>query len=264
MPSHLGSHRSILTPTTVPTLTVPPLPTLSLSPVLQLDASNAGSLTTSGGLVSAWTDLVTGTYQFTATLLLRPTLVSSVYGPFSLPTVRFNGSANYMIGSAVLAAMNGTALTLILIAANTSGTGGYFFDNDALAALTTGFGVFVSSTPAWDFVTGDGTTAHGLTKTLVNGKLCMFIGEQDGAASGAIPGSKNQGIYLDSNTLAASGTFGYTAQTTVPPTLGGSSAVVGSHLLTGDICEVIGFGGALTNADVNNLHFYARSKWGTL
>lgn len=263
MPLHVGTHRSFLTPgASAVAATVPSLPTLSQSPVFRVDFSNAASITQSGGLISAATDLITGTYQCTAAGALRPSAIASAYGPFSLSCARFGGT-QYLTGASVLSVLNGTSHTIVCFIKQTSGTGAHWFGNSS-NALNNGFSVTTQSTPRWDYVVGINTSASGiLGPSTIPLQMQMVVGVQDIAGSGVIPGNKNQGIYVDSNTLSASGTAAYSANTTIAPTLGCASYALGTHIITGDIGEIIGYGTPLTTSDINNLHFYGRTKWGT-
>lgn len=267
MPFFARAKRLGIFPSIVPS-SIPTLPTVSVgAPVFNLDMGAASPVVFgTGSLVSQWNDQSGNSNHYSqATGGAQPTYVASVYGPFSLPCLRFAG-AQYLQTSGLIANLDlSTGVSLVVIAKWASGTNTRVFANST--AANTGFSVQINTTAGgqWRWNTGFTTSTNNVDDSTATGALQMVIGEQDSSGGGAIGSGFYQGLYVDSSTLANHGTqVLYVPNTTGAnhPTVGATTT--GTAFFTGDVCQVIGYSAPLTNADVVLIHTYSQQKWGTV
>lgn len=264
MPMFTGTRNALLTPKVVgiPT-TLPNITSATLA--LWLDANNAASITSSGGLVSAWADQSASVAVFSqGTGSAQPSVVTNVYN--GLPTIRFDG-ARYLVAAALIAGLDQTAgFTILCVCARASGTTARILGNGT--GVNSGWSLATSSSgPNWELRTGYTTSVAVLGDGSCGTTLKMVIGVEDSAGSGTyLPAGKYQGIYVDSSTAATTGTqSAYTVNSTAltHPVVGGNASSLGANLFTGDICEMIGYNGPITASEVGLLRTYCQNKWGT-
>jgi hypothetical protein len=212
------------------------------------DASNAGSITQSGGLVSQWNDLSGNGYHLTqGTGSLQLTTGANTQNSLNVLTT---DGTNYMTNASLTTAP-GTARTL-LVAANVADTSKRTFIGPTSSGglncyTTTGGGgflqlgmdkSFVSAYPGDTNVTSPATW-HVFEFELQNGTSQHYW--VDGASTGTGSGT---------TTLGATSTFQMGANE-------------GGEMFSGYIAEILIYDAVLSTGDRQTVEAYLKAKWGT-
>lgn len=211
---------------------------LSLSPILWLDASDAATITSSGGLVSQWSDKSTGAKHATATGTARPTTGATTQN--GLNVLDFEGTNNIMSSAVtasqpwtafVVAKSNATPLEYRAAFAGTS-VRMYALDKDnaykryVFAGLIF-YGATISYT-SWSVVA---------VKINTTSSVIYLNGASDGtgnSGSGSLADCRIGGVPENSQ-----------------------------NRWKGSIAEIILYGSAMSDTDRQAVEAYLKAKWGT-
>lgn len=214
----------------------------SLSPDAWYDASDAASITSSGGLVTQWNDLSGNARHGTAAAAARPTTGSATMN--GLNVLVFDGNATVLtVASSTMAPKT------VFVVAKSTGTPrvqGHLYRHgystafiirhngtgqNALLALSSGTILSVSS------VTGL-TSAHYLTAQNNGSALTIRKnGAQAGTTAAAAQGSITDVAYI------------------------GGVPVGINEFFTGQIAEIVVFATSLATADRDSMESYLAAKW---
>lgn len=239
---------------------------LSLSPALWLDASDAATITSSGGSVSEWRDKSgNGRTVTQGTSTAQPTTGTATQN--GLNVLSFDGGDS--LGNATLSAFNflhdGTVHIIALVARSTTNSRMYFGNTDAIAAR--GSFLFRTSTAALN---------HSIVGTAVsvvgNVTSASFIGSGYElltilATPLASPAANRSIIYKAAGSAVQNNTATGTASTsnaTWPFRVGASmsSATTTAYQMVGQIAEIVVVTGVnATEANRVALRDYLNTKW---
>ena len=221
---------------------------------LWLDASDIGTLTLSGGAVTAWADK--SGQANNATAGTAPTLATNAYLSATSAglgrVMRFDGAGSYL--NVNLGALNGSPYTIIALEVNGGKTNNsYFIGNTGGAldqALHMGYPDATGKTfrlGQWsdDLITYSSLVSSTTTPRLWSGKLDTTAGHF---------------LYLNGAQVASSAS---TAPVTGNLASGhiGSGFNTGNTLYRGDLAEIAVYSRALSDTERNQVEGYMNSKW---
>ena len=229
------------------------------------DASDAASITSSGGLISQWNDKSGNGYHATASGALRPTLTSSYLN--GNPVVTFGGS-QYLTATT---SQTSNAFTHFIVAAKTSASSGAPNEYSRLLSLWNtdgaGAGADYTSTDAFllswyssstfSGVAGPGSAVYRNSTSIAATKLSIGTPHLSLVKLDGI----NVTHTLDSDTVT--GTTSSTAVNANRQTIGaGGSGGGGDQFLIGWVAESIMYNKVLNSTEVGTITNYLRAKWG--
>ena len=220
--------------------------------LLWLDASQIVGLN-DGDPVSTWTDLSYNNGDATqSTGSKKPTFKIAVQNGRN--AVRFDGVDDY-IENSIWTGLSGVSAATVLAVCRTTTANDYAFAWHSLDRMRVmqGTGQTAFSTAS---ATIYGSYPQASTSTLVN--TCIY----DGSASG---NANRLRTWIDGSqqTLSFTGTVPATLDAGNGHTVGGQTGGGGGYDWSGDVCEVIVYGSALSDANRQLLESYLRTKWGT-
>jgi hypothetical protein len=200
------------------------------------DASDAATLTSSGGLVSQWNDKSGGGRHLTATTTARPTTAVGLIGGRN--ALRFDGVANVMT-----ATMSQTQpITVFVVARCSSGAGTFGVAVSGTNSLGCAFVYRHGGSNTWNAYAGTTAITAGAAdlnahywRTEINGASSQIWRDGVAGTGPANLGSSNIG----GNLYVGSGGWAW----------------------TGDIGEVIVYSGILSAGDITSAETYLRDKW---
>jgi hypothetical protein len=225
------------------------------------DASDAGSITSSGGLVSQWNDKSGNGFHMSASGALRPTLTSRFRGGRNVITF---GGTQYLLGNASLTS---NAFTHFIVMAKTSAAGGATEYGRSLSlwntaegndySNTNAFEVHWFSTATWSGVVGPGAGPYRNNTSITATPLTI------GAASLATTKLDGANVTYTLNSATVTGTTSATSINVNRQTIGaGGAGGGGDQYLIGWIAESIMFNRVLNSTETATIQNYLKDKWG--
>lgn len=223
------------------------LPTTIASIVAWYDAADTATITSSGGLVSQWSDKSGYARHLTAAGPLRPTTGTTTLNAKN--ALAFNGS-NLLSRTAPVS--HGTTFTIAMVTTPTSGTNGYLMeltpaDLATQASIISGYGGLAFETLSQVHAGGPtnrytvAASASGAHVVTLKRNGTALSSTYDGAAAGSATAAYNDPFL---NALLY---------------VGGS---VSANKIIGTIAEVVIFNTALGATDLAKLNTYLKTKWG--
>lgn len=228
----------------------------ALSPTAWYDANNSGSITQSGGVVSAWNDISgNGYHSAQTTVEKRPTVVSDVLN--SLPVIRFNHTSNQMLDVTTTAkgvARNIGALTIFAVGTNNGGD-----TYRVILSFSTASGGLRTTSYFKDAICGTGGR-----RLDANSFQYVEVAQSGTSIICSEFDYTNAEAYISKDgTRKARGGFQTSGNTSdTDSSIVGIGDLDGSCGLTGDIAEIIVFNSILSTANRQQVEGYLAQKWG--
>jgi hypothetical protein len=225
------------------------------------DASDAASITSSGGLVSQWNDKSGNGFHMSASGALRPTITSKFRGGRNVMTF---GGTQYMIGNANLTS---NAFTHFIVMAKTSAVGGAYEYGRSLSlwntaegndyANTNAFEIHWFSTASFSGVNGPGAGPYRNSASITATPLTI------GLASLGTTTLNGGNVSYTLNSATVTGTTSTTPINVNRQTIGaGGPGGGGDQYLIGWIAESIMFDRVLNSTEITTIQKYLKDKWG--
>lgn len=222
---------------------------LSLSPTLWLDASDAGTITSSGGLVSQWSDKA-GSNHCTAPGN-KPTTGATTQNGRNV--IDFNGYT-YLAYATSLQPTGAAGLSVVVVARRTHADGGAFLTERKSTLVR----AFSFAHIGIDYLSSDG----------VNSSSNHTIGSTDYVLTASAFQSTITTISGSRHTLRLNGsarTVTAGTATTMSGSAGGfiGQREFGANNWVGWIAELIAVPSVLTSQQITDVEAYLKAKWGT-
>jgi hypothetical protein len=225
------------------------------------DATDAASITSSGGLVSQWNDKSGNGFHMSASGALRPTITSKFRGGRNVMTF---GGSQYMIGNANLTA---NAFTHFIVMAKTSAASGSTEYSRSLSLWNTAegndyanlnaFEIHWFSTASFSGVNGPAAGPYRNSASIAATPLTI------GAASLGTTKFEGANVTYTLNSATVTGTTSATPINVNRQTIGGGGTTGGGdQLLIGWIGESIMFDRVLNSTEITTIQKYLKDKWG--
>jgi hypothetical protein len=216
---------------------------LSLSPALWLDASDAATITHTGGLVDQWNDKSGNARHVTSSSTNRPqTGVDTINGRNVLT---FDGSNDWMLSGSVTISQPTTAVAVVKSASTTSTVS---ILNSGPSATTQA--LFISGGSGARLLrlfSGSATAGISITDTQAN----VVAGFFSGASSyQAVNGTKSANQNAGTQSLGAGWRIG-------------ANRDANGEFWRGQIAEILFFPSGLSDANRQAVEAYLKTKWGT-
>lgn len=224
------------------------------------DASDAASITSSGGLVSQWNDKSGNGFHATASGSLRPTLTNSYINGKSVITF---GGTQYLQANANITA---NAMTHFIVMAKTSAASGSTEYGRSLSLWNSAVGndyadvqafeIHWYSTATWSGVSGPGAGPYRNSASITATPLPI------GGAHLATTVFNNTSVTYTLDDATVSGTTSGTSVNINRQTIGAGGASGGSdQFLIGWIAESIIYSKVLNNTEIATITAYLKEKW---
>jgi len=226
-----------------------------LSPALWLDASDASSITASGGLVTGWADKSGNANHMTAAGSARPTTGATTQN--GLNVLDFDGTATVLESTASLPYATQTWYIAAKATDASAGMAPMFIGPRTAAGLTMGMYINATGTGAWFlYQGGNGSINHSLARSTSD--VIIWVATFTGGANGL-------------NWLTLNGTSNVLAPTLSAATPAGTDRlVIGSLSRTstpffwkGSAFEALAYSGVHTLDQSTNVRAYLMNKWGS-
>jgi hypothetical protein len=225
------------------------------------DATDAASITSSGGLVSQWNDKSGNGHHMSASGALRPTLTSKFRGGRNVITF---GGSQYLLGTANLTA---NAFTHFIVMAKTSAASGASEYGRSLSLWNTAegndysnanaFEIHWFSTTSFSGVNGPGAGPYRLNSSITATPLTI------GAANIATTKLDGGNVTYTLNSTTVTGGTSTTPINVNRQTIGaGGASGGGDQYLIGWIGESIMFDRVLNATEITTIQKYLKDKWG--
>jgi hypothetical protein len=229
--------------------------------LLWLDASDAATITSSGGLVSTWADKSGGGNNANqATGTKQPTTGSTTQNGKNV--LAFDGTSDYMVSNCGVSA---NALTMFVVAnktaaggagntysrvvsfANSGNANDYGYNSSILFAYSQGLNA------------GYNPSAYAYSNSATSGLQNQY---NQANASGLRVNGTSVSIY--NNALSNTSTYGSISLSNDRVGLGNSFNGLADAYLNGWIAEVLVYNVSLTDTQVTNTLAYLKTKWATV
>jgi hypothetical protein len=229
--------------------------------LLWLDASDASTITSSGGLVSTWADKSGGGNNANqATGTKQPTTNSTTQNGKNV--LAFDGTSDYMVSNC---GVSSNALTMFVVANKTAAGGGgntysrvvsfansgnandYGYNSSILFAYSQGLNA------------GFNPSAYAYSNSTTSGLQNQY--NQANSSGMRVNGTA---VSIYNNALSNTSTYGSISLSSDRVGLGNSFSGLADAYLNGWIAEVLVYNVSLTDTQVTNTLAYLKTKWATV